>query len=221
MIINNFEKYNFKDSEVTGIITSINFSTEKDVEIILHEETQDKFEQVRDLETVKSFPPLVFSTGADRDLTNILNGSKEIKKLILLDGHHRFEHLNLYNYDYPIPVVLISNQDVTVQSYNSKINVDKKTFIDHLFASSFKPSSSSKYFIEIEDCKYSNIKIESIYELYDFKRKLINHDFIIPIPNDMVNVDDLIINFTPIQLVEFYKENYLFPPKSTWISPRI
>jgi uncharacterized protein (DUF1015 family) len=31
----------------------------------------------------------------------------------------------------------------------------------------------------------------------------------------------LIINFTPIQLVEFYKENYLFPPKSTWISPRI
>ncbi|MDG1740169.1 MAG: hypothetical protein P8H47_02050, partial [Candidatus Actinomarina sp.] len=60
-----------------------------------------------------------------------------------------------------------------------------------------------------------------IYELYDFKRKLINHDFIIPIPNDMVNVDDLIINFTPIQLVEFYRENYLFPPKSTWISPRI
>ena len=81
MIINNFEKYNFKNSEVSGIITSINFSSEKDVEIILHEETQDKFEQVRDLETVKSFPPLVFSTGADRDLTNILNGSKEIKKL--------------------------------------------------------------------------------------------------------------------------------------------
>ena len=100
MIINNFEKYNFKNSEVSGIITSINFSSEKDVEIILHEETQDKFEQVRDLETVKSFPPLVFSTGADRDLTNILNGSKEIKKLTLLDGHHRFEHLNLYNYDY-------------------------------------------------------------------------------------------------------------------------
>ena len=221
MIINNFEKYNFKNSEVSGIITSINFSSEKDVEIILHEETQNKFEQVRDLETVKSFPPLVFSTVADRYLTNILNGSEEIKKLTLLDRHHRFEHLNLYNYDYSTPVVLFSNQDVTVQSYNSKINVDKKTFIDHLFASNFKPSSSSKYFIEIEDCKYSNLKIDSIYELYDFKRKLINQDFIIPIPNDMVNVDDLIINFTPIQLVEFYKENYLFPPKSTWISPRI
>jgi len=221
MIINNFEKYNFKNSEVSGIITSINFSLEKDIEIILHEETQDKFEQVSDLETIKSFPPLIFSIGADRDLTNISNGSEEIKKLTLLDGHHRFEHLNLYNYDYSIPVVLISNQDVTVQSYNSKINVDKKTFIEYLFASNFKPFSSSKYFIEIEDCKYSNIKIDSIYELYDFKRKLINHDFIIPIPNDMVNVDDLIINFTPIQLVEFYKENYLFPPKSTWISPRI
>ena len=221
MIINNFEKYNFKNSEVRGIITFINFSLEKDVEIILHEETQDKYQQVRDLETIKSFQPLIFSIGADRDLTNISNGYEEIKKLTLLDGHHRFEHLNLYNYDYSIPVVLISNQDFTVQSYNSKINVDKKTFIEYLFASNFKPFSSSKYFIEIEDCKYSNIKIESIYELYNFKRKLINHDFIIPIPNDMVNVDDLIINFTPIQLVEFDKENYLFPPKSTWISPRI
>jgi uncharacterized protein (DUF1015 family) len=221
MIINNFEKYNFKNSEVRGIITFINFSLEKDVEIILHEETQDKFQQVRDLETIKSFPPLVFSTGEDQDFTNTLNTPLQVKKLTLLDGHHRFEHLNLYNYDYSIPVVLISNKDVTVQSYNSKINVDRETFIDYLFASNFKSSSSSKYFIEIEDCRYSNIEIDSIYELYDFKRKLIKQDFIIPFPNDMVNDDDLIINFTPIQLVEFYKENYLFPPKSTWISPRI
>ena len=83
------------------------------------------------------------------------------------------------------------------------------------------PHLTANFNNNLVDCKYSNIKIESIYELYDFKRKLIDHDFIIPIPNDMVNVDDLIINFTPIQLVEFYKENYLFPPKSTWISPRI
>ena len=221
MIINNFEKYNFKNSEVSGIITSINFSLEKDIEIILHEETQDKFEQVRDLETVKSFPPLVFSTGADQDLTNILNGSKEIKKLILLDGHHRFEHLNLYNYDYSIPVVLISNQDVTVQSYNSKIYGDKQTFIEFLISNNFKPSSSSKYFIEIEDCQYSNTEVNNIYELYDFKRKLLKSDLITPIQNDLSDVEDLILNFTPVQLIEFHKENYLFPPKSTWISPRI
>ena len=220
MIINNFEKYNFKNSEVSGIITSINFSSEKDVEIILHEETQNKFEQVRDLETVKSFPPLVFSTGADRDLTNILNGSKEIKKLTLLDGHHRFEHLNLYNYDYSIPVVLISNQDVTVQSYNSKINGDKQSFIEFLISNNFKPSSS-KYFIDIEDCQYSNTEVNNIYELYDFKRKLLKSDLITPTPNDRGDIEDLILNFTPVQLIEFHKENYLFPPKSTWISPRI
>ena len=157
MIINNFEKYNFKNSEVSGIITTINFSLEKDVEIILHEETQNKFEQVRDLETVKSFPPLVFSTEADRDLANILNDSKEVKELTLLDGHHRFEHLNLYNYDYFIPVVLISNQDVTVQSYNSKINVDRETFIEYLYANNFKPSPS-RYFIEIEAVSYTHLR---------------------------------------------------------------
>ena len=81
MIINNFEKYNFKNSEVRGIITFINFSLEKDVEIILHEETQDKFQQVRDLETIKSFPPLVFSTGADQDLTNTLKYSLTSKEV--------------------------------------------------------------------------------------------------------------------------------------------
>ena len=220
MIIKGFKKYIFDNSEVSGIMTSINFSQENDLEIILHEETSGRYEQVRDLEMVKAFPPLVLSTDVNLDFINFQEATKQIKKLTLLDGHHRFEHLSLYNYDHSVPIVLVSNKDVKVQSYNSKINVDKKTFIDHLIASNFKPSSS-KYFIEIEDCKYSNIKIESIYELYDFKRKLINHDFIIPIPNDMVNVDDLIINFTPIQLVEFYKENYLFPPKSTWISPRI
>jgi len=220
MIFNNFEKYKFNGTEVVGLKTTINFSKDNDIDIVLHEETQDKFEQVRDLETVKDFPPLVFSVEIDRDVINNLDIQNQIQKLILLDGHHRFEHLSLYNYDYPIPVVLVSNQDVKIQSYNSKINVTKEQFIEFLIVNDFEPSSS-KYFLSIQDNNYSNKKINSIYELYDFKRKLINSNLINPIRNDVSGSEDIIINFTPIKLIEFYRENYLFPPKSTWISPRI
>tara|TARA_E500000081_G_scaffold19868_1_gene23426 strand:+ start:978 stop:1640 length:663 start_codon:yes stop_codon:yes gene_type:complete len=220
MIFNNFEKYKFNGTEVVGLKTTINFSKDNDIDIVLHEETQDKFEQVRDLETVKGFPPLVFSVEIDRDVINNLDIQNQIQKLILLDGHHRFEHLSLYNYDYPIPVVLVSNQDVKIQSYNSKINVTKEQFIEFLIVNDFEPSSS-KYFLSIQDNNYSNKKINSIYELYDFKRKLINSNLINPIRNDVSGSEDIIVNFTPIKLIEFYRENYLFPPKSTWISPRI
>ena len=220
MIFNNFEKYKFNGTEVVGVKTTINLSKDNDIEIVLHEETQDKFEQVRDIETVKGFPPLVFSVDIDRDVISNLDVQNQIEKLILLDGYHRFEHLSLYSYDYPIPVVLVSNQDVKIQSYNSKINVTKEKFIEFLLENNFEPSSS-KYFINIQDNKYSSKKISSIYELYDFKRKLINSNIINSIRNDDSGDEDLIVNFTPIKLSEFYRENYLFPPKSTWISPRI
>ena len=220
MIFNNFEKYKFNGTEVVGVKTTINLSKDNDIEIVLHEETQDKFEQVRDIETVKGFPPLVFSVDIDRDVISNLDVQNQIEKLILLDGHHRFEHLSLYSYDYPIPVVLVSNQDVKIQSYNSKINVTKEKFIEFLLENNFEPSSS-KYFINIQDNNYSSKKISSIYELYDFKRKLINSNIIKSIRNDDSGDEDIIVNFTPIKLSEFYRENYLFPPKSTWISPRI
>ena len=220
MIFNNFEKYKFNGTEVVGVKTTINLSKDNDIEIVLHEETQDKFEQVRDIETVKGFPPLVFSVDIDRDVISNLDVQNQIEKLILLDGHHRFEHLSLYSYDYPIPVVLVSNQDVKIQSYNSKINVTKEKFIEFLLENNFEPSSS-KYFINIQDNNYSSKEISSIYELYDFKRKLINSNIINSIRNDDSGDEDIIVNFTPIKLSEFYRENYLFPPKSTWISPRI
>ena len=44
---------------------------------------------------------------------------------------------------------------------------------------------------------------------------------IVAIGPDSKKNNENIISFTPIKLEEFYKENYLFPPKSTWITPRI
>ena len=221
MIIKNFENYIFKGSGIKGIKTSINISKKNDLQIILHEETQDTYEQVEDINTVKAFPPLVFSYKDDllqkEDLENFL----ELNKIYLLDGHHRFEHISLFNYDYFMPAVLISSENVKIDSYNSQINIDEKLFIEYLLENNFNDNISSRYFVEFNFTKYSSVDIHNIYDLYDFKRKLLETQIISPIRNDSNNIKNKIINFTPIKLTEFNHENYLFPPKSTWISPRI
>tara|TARA_B100000497_G_C7655998_1_gene394846 strand:- start:274 stop:939 length:666 start_codon:yes stop_codon:yes gene_type:complete len=221
MRINNFEKFTFNNSEIRGIKLLVNFSLKNNVEIILHEETQDKYQQLKSIDVVKSFPPLLFSVDIDSADINSLNIPKEVNTLTLLDGHHRLEHLSLYKYDHPVPVVLIANQDVSVESYNSEINTDEDEFVDTLLQNNYNNLISSEYCITFQNTTYVNEDVKSIYDLYDFKRKLIKQEIITPVQNDSVDVSTNIVDFTPIKLEEFYKEKYLFPPKSTWISPRI
>ena len=33
--------------------------------------------------------------------------------------------------------------------------------------------------------------------------------------------DEIIVNFTPIEVSEIVENDSLFPPKSTWITPRL
>lgn len=221
MIINKFEKYYFKDSNVEGIKTKINFSQKNNLTIVLHEETQNKYDQINDLEIVKGFPPLIFSVSLSRDSIKSLETPVKIEEMTLLDGHHRFEHLTIYNYDYSVPVVLVSEQDVEIKSYNSIINFEKEKFIHFLIENNFKPTSSSKYFISVQGIQYSSGDINNIYDLYNFKRTLVNLNLISSSPNDNLHADEVVVDFTEIKLSELYKENYLFPPKSTWIHPRI
>lgn len=216
-----FENYYFNNSDVKGVRTEINFSKKNSFKIILHEETQNYYETTKDIEIVKEFPPLLFSVNVNPKEILSLKSFDEINELTLLDGHHRFEHLNLYSYDLAVPIVLISNNDVRVESYNSIINVSEKQLNDILIENEFKLSSSPDFFIYFQNKKYSNNEITSVYDLYDFKRKLISSEIITPIQNDMRADENKILNFTPLKLSDFKKENYLFPPKSTWISPRI
>ena len=218
---NSFEKYSFKDSKVEGLKTFINFSSKNNFKVILHEGTQDIYEQINNPNIVKEFSPLLFSIDINSKNLPTFNSFDQISKINLLDGHHRFEHLKLFNYDLPVPVVLISDNDVTVESYNSNINVDEKQFEEILFENKFSLSNSSEYFLNYKNSHYSNKEITNIYDLYDFKRTLISSEIIIPVQNDISGNENSILNFTPIKLNEFQKENYLFPPKSTWISPRI
>ena len=215
------EKYSFNNTDINAVRTFLNFSHQNNIEIILHEETQNKYKQAKDINIVKEFPPLLFSIKINSQLIPSLSSSDEINCLSLLDGHHRYEHLCLYKYNLQIPIVLISNDDVNIESYNSKINIDLASFEYMLTENNFKVSNSSKYFLTFEGKQYSNERIDSIYDLYDFKRSLISNEVITPIQNDLNQYNEPTLDFTPVKLNEFNKENYLFPPKSTWITPRI
>ena len=221
MKFSTFEKYIFINSEINAVKTFINFSYQNNIEIVLHEETQNKYKQIENKNIAKEFPPLLFSIEISRQQIGSLSSLDEINRLTLLDGHHRFEHLTLYKYDLQIPIVIISYDDVNIESYNSEINVDLEKFEHILRENNFTISYTSKYFLTFQGKQFSSEGIDNIYDLYDFKRSLIGDGTITPIQNDLDDTNIPILEFTAVKLNEFNKENYLFPPKSTWITPRI
>ena len=107
---NNFTAYQFENYDVEGLKLEINFSNTDFIEIKTHEEINTPIENIEE-----SFDPLLF--GIDMNIKNIghmddLKG----KKIILLDGHHRYEYLKRNNIDKSIELVLISIDDVEILS---------------------------------------------------------------------------------------------------------
>ncbi len=219
MKITNFSTYEFKEYNVMGIKAEINFSNKNKLKIILHEELEAPI-QDKGISLINEFEPLLFSV--DIEAANMLDSTEvDIDFLTLLDGHHRFEFISRKNIDAPIKVIIVSSSDVNVDSYLSKINIEKSDFINLLKNENFTNSSNSNFYLKIDNDIYSSNYIMNIYDLYNFKRECFQNGLISPLANDNKLINENIVSFTPIKLNEFYKENYLFPPKSTWITPRI
>ncbi len=219
MKITNFSTYEFKEYNVMGIKAEINFSNKNKLKIILHEELEAPI-QDKGISLINEFEPLLFSV--DIEAANMLDSNEvDIDFLTLLDGHHRFEFISRKNIDAPIKVIIVSSSDVNVDSYLSKINIEKSDFINLLKNENFTNSSNSNFYLKIDNDIYSSNDIMNIYDLYNFKRECFQNGLISPLANDNKLINENIVSFTPIKLNEFYKENYLSPPKSTWITPRI
>ena len=142
-------------------------------------------------------------------------------KLFILDGHHRFNFINENKIDEDIGVVLIDIKKVSINSYNCELMVDKdefsnKIYKDHKFKNN--PRFSSTPFISINKEKYFSEKILNLKDLYAYKKLLMQKKIINPSPNNVKNHSD-IIHFSPLSYHDFEKD-YLFPYKSTWITPR-
>ena len=219
MKVNKISTYEFKEYNAIGIQSEINFSKKDNLKVILHEELGDPIED-QDIKLINEFEPLIFSV--DIDSKELLeNEELNIDFLTLLDGHHRYDFISRNNIDSSIKVIIVSSSIVDIDSHLSEIKIEKSNFIEFIESQNFINNSKSKHYLKIGEDIYSSNKIIDIYDLYDFKRQCFQNGFISPLANDKELTNKNIISFTPIKLNEFNKENYLFPPKSTWITPRI
>ena len=160
---NNFTVYQFENYDVEGLKLEINFSNTDFIEIKTHEEINSPIENMEE-----SFEPLLF--GIDMNITNIKNiNDLKGKKMILLDGHHRYEYLKRNDIDKSIELVLISIDDVEILSYPSRLIITKKEFEEILENYNFSNNVSSKFFVSVDDVKFFNEEILDIYQLYEFK----------------------------------------------------
>jgi hypothetical protein len=212
---NYFTTYKFENYDVEGLKLKINFANAEFLEIKTHEEIDTPIENIEE-----SFDPLLF--GIDENLKNIrniddLNG----KKIILLDGHHRYEYLKRKDIDKSIEIVLISTVDVEILSYPARLTIGKKDFQKILENHNFLNNASSKFFVSIDDVKFFNKEIVDIYQLYEFKNFCYVNEYISSTVDENQAGEKDMVNFTPIKISEIVESDSLFPPKSTWITPRL
>jgi hypothetical protein len=120
-----------------------------------------------------------------------------------------------------IEIVLISIDDVEILSYPSRLTIRKKEFEDILANYNFSNNVSSKFFVSLNDVKFFNEAIEDIYQLYEFKKFCYDNKYISSAVDEHQANDEIIVNFTPIKVSEILENDSLFPPKSTWITPRL
>ena len=212
---NNFTVYQFENYDVEGLKLEINFSNTDFIEIMTHEEINSPIENMEE-----SFEPLLF--GIDMNITNIKNiNDLKGKKMILLDGHHRYEYLKRNDIDKSIELVLISIDDVEILSYPSRLIITKKEFEEILENYNFSNNVSSKFYVSVDDVKFFNEEILDIYQLYEFKNFCYVNEYISSAVDENKTNDEIIVNFTPIKVSEIVENDSLFPPKSTWITPRL
>ena len=212
---NYFTTYKFENYDVEGLKLKINFANAEFLEIKTHEEIDAPIENIEE-----SFDPLLF--GIDENLKNIRNiDDLKGKKIILLDGHHRYEYLKRKDIDKSIEIVLISTVDVEILSYPSRLTIGKKDFQKILENHNFLNNASSKFFVSIDDVKFFNKEIVDIYQLYEFKNFCYVNEYISSTVDENQAGEKDMVNFTPIKISEIVESDSLFPPKSTWITPRL
>ena len=213
MIIRNVEKIEFENNELEAYKTKLNVFRLNN--IYPHEETNENSNITYDI---------VKNSNLVLGVDFILDDNKvEIKdELFILDGHHRFNFIKDNKIDEDIDVVLKDIRKVSITSYNSQLMVDKdeftnKIYEDHKFAPN-KLQEELSFFISLNRQKYFSKNILNLRDLYKYKKILMQQKMIIPTPNNLKN-NSQIIQFTPLSYQDF-KKDFVFPYKSTWISPR-
>ena len=211
MKIKNYSKLTLSSPELNAYMTKFNVLQNKDI-IFPHEETIDENHITNEI--IKN-SVIVF--GVTFELHEDVVSFKD--EIFILDGHHRVKYIKDNLIDELFEVVFIDIHSVNIESYNSELRSDQDIFIKKIMDDKdFSKTNLGSFFIEINNIKYFSKKIKNIYELYSYKKELLDDGVISPIKNNE-NTDKPIVNFTAISSENFNKD-IIFPYKSTWITPR-
>jgi len=211
MKIKNYSKLTLSNPELNAYTTKFNILQNKDI-IFPHEETINENHITNEI--IKN-SVIVF--GVTFELHEDVVSFKD--EIFILDGHHRVKYIKDNLIDELFEVVFIDIHSVNIESYNSELRSDQDIFIKKIMDDKdFSKTNLGSFFIEINNIKYFSKKIKNIYELYSYKKELLDDGVISPIKNNE-NTDKPIVNFTAISSENFNKD-IIFPYKSTWITPR-
>ena len=211
MKIKNYSKLTLSNPELNAYMTKFNILQNKDI-IFPHEETINENHITNEI--IKN-SVIVF--GVTFELHEDVVSFKD--EIFILDGHHRVKYIKDNLIDELFEVVFIDIHSVNIESYNSELRSDQDIFIKKIMDDKdFSKTNLGSFFIEINNIKYFSKKIKNIYELYSYKKELLDDGVISPIKNNE-NTDKPIVNFTAISSENFSKD-IIFPYKSTWITPR-
>ena len=212
MIIKNFKKIKTEDPKVIAFSTIINLFNLKHT-IYPHEETSY---QNPITTNILNTTPIVLGAILDNTEKGLIFNNE----IYILDGHHRFKYIVENSINKDLEVVLVNIENINIDCYNSELIVEKKVFIKKI-VDDFGFSTTKMHndiFIQIDTTDYYSDKPISIRELYSYKKELMKEKFISPIANNTFTSKN-IIRFSPLAVSDFSKD-YIFPYKSTWITPR-
>tara|TARA_B100000927_G_C16461286_1_gene467943 strand:- start:341 stop:985 length:645 start_codon:yes stop_codon:yes gene_type:complete len=211
MEIDNFTKLILSNQDVTAFKTKLNILKNNEI-IFPHEETVD---DNRITSSIIKNSVIVLGVIFESFEDNLV-----IKdQIFILDGHHRYQYIKNNSIDDLFEVVLVSMSDIKIESHNSELLVDDDIFVNKIMIEKdFSLKENSKYFISLNNKKFFSKNISNISALYSYKKQLLKELVISPIKNNELT-DKSLVKFTPLTQKNFSK-NYIFPYKSTWITPR-
>ena len=212
------KEYQFKLYDIKGYLSDFSEFDYKIDKIKLHEETIPKNE-ISSGTDIENFEPIVLSLNPEE----FLDSQTEIfqtKQLILLDGHHRWKYANKENLVNKLKCILVNFKDIKIKSYLFNINMEKENFLKYLNEAGYFKSNEGDFGIFFNNEKFINKSKPSLMDLYGFKKIMQNENIISPILED-VSDSSMLIKFTALTPEDLINIDFILPPKSTWITPRL
>lgn len=212
------KEFKFDKDKTVGYLSDFSLFQNEIDNIKLHEETITKNE-ISSGADIDNFEPIVLSLYPEEYLDSQVK-TFETEKLILLDGHHRWKYANKENSVNKLKCILVNFQDINIKSYLFNINIEKESFLKYLNEAGYFESNKDDFGIFFNNKKFVNNSKPSLMDLYGFKKIMQNENIISPILEEVSN-SSLLIKFTALTPEDLINIDFILPPKSTWITPRL